>query len=171
MRSDSAWGRRPAACRQLVRRARNHVKADYARRAVEDEEREHLFGAFSEAVRNFDVDALAKVLTEDAVDAGRRRAGKVRRGARPLRGGALIAKAFIGFARLPTSAPAPGAVAHQRPAGMSDTSTKRPGNWCRPSHWRPRPPSGPHWRASTSKRNPDKLHGVLAALSRSGAAG
>ena len=59
--------RSPAACRQLASRARNRVKADYARREVEEEERERLFGAFSEAVRNFDVDALAKVLTEDAV--------------------------------------------------------------------------------------------------------
>jgi len=50
------------------------------------------------------VDALAKVLTEDAVmlaDGG----GKVSAVPRPLRGGALIAKAFIGFARLPTAAP------------------------------------------------------------------
>jgi RNA polymerase sigma-70 factor (ECF subfamily) len=94
--------RSPAACRQLASRARNHVKADYARREVEEEERARLFGAFSEAVRSFDVDALAKVLAEDAVmlaDGG----GKVSAVPRPLRGGALIAKTFIGFARLPTS--------------------------------------------------------------------
>lgn len=35
--------RSPAACRQLASRARNHVKADYARREVEQEERERLF--------------------------------------------------------------------------------------------------------------------------------
>ena len=78
--------RSPAACRQLASRARIHVKADYARREVDEEERERLFGAFSEAVRNFDVDALAKVLTEDAVmlaDGG----GKVSAVPRPLRGG------------------------------------------------------------------------------------
>ena len=94
--------RSPSACRQLSSRARNHIKADYARREVAEEERERLFGAFSEAVRNFDVDALAKVLTEDAVmlsDGG----GKVSAMSRPLHGGALVAKTFIGFAKLPTS--------------------------------------------------------------------
>ena len=51
-------------------------------------------------MRNLDVDALAKVLTEDAVmlsDGG----GKVLAVPRPLHGGALVAKTFIGFARLP----------------------------------------------------------------------
>jgi RNA polymerase sigma-70 factor (ECF subfamily) len=94
--------RSPAACRQLASRARSRVKADYARREVEEEERERLFGAFSEAVRNFDVDALAKVLAEDAVllsDGG----GKVSAVPHPLHGGALIARTLIGFARLPTS--------------------------------------------------------------------
>jgi RNA polymerase sigma-70 factor, ECF subfamily len=94
--------RSPAACRQLATRARNHVKTDYARREVEEEERARLFGAFSEAVRNFDVDALAKVLAEDAVmmsDGG----GKAAAVPRPLLGGALIAKALIGFAKLPSS--------------------------------------------------------------------
>jgi RNA polymerase sigma-70 factor (ECF subfamily) len=94
--------RSPAACRQLASRARNHVKADYARREVEEEERERLFSAFSEAVRSLDVDALAKVLAEDAVmlsDGG----GKVAAVPRPLHGGALVAKTFIGFARLPGS--------------------------------------------------------------------
>jgi RNA polymerase sigma-70 factor, ECF subfamily len=94
--------RSPAACRQLASRARNHVKADYARREVEEEERERLFGAFSEAVRSLDVDALAKALAEDAVmlsDGG----GKVAAVPRPLHGGALVAKTFIGFARLPSS--------------------------------------------------------------------
>jgi RNA polymerase sigma-70 factor (ECF subfamily) len=94
--------RSPAACRQLASRARNHVKADYARREVAQEERERLFGAFSEAVRSLDVDALARVLAEDAVmlsDGG----GKVAAVPRPLHGGELVAKTFIGFARLPTS--------------------------------------------------------------------
>lgn len=94
--------RSPAACRQLASRARNHVKADYARREVDQEERQRLFSAFCDAVRTFDVEALARVLTEDAVmlaDGG----GKVSAVPRPLHGGALIAKTFIGFAKLPTS--------------------------------------------------------------------
>ncbi len=92
--------RSPAACRQLASRASNHVKTDYARREVEQEERERLFAAFVEAVRNLDVEALARVLAEDAVlltDGG----GKVSAVPRPLQGGALVARTFIGFARLP----------------------------------------------------------------------
>jgi RNA polymerase sigma-70 factor, ECF subfamily len=112
--------RSPAACRQLASRARNHVKADYARREVEEEERERLFGAFSEAVRNFDVDALAKVLTEDAVmlaDGG----GKVSAVPRPLRGGAPD-RQDLHRLRQAADKPrlAPGVGAHQRPAGLSD---------------------------------------------------
>jgi len=94
--------RSPAACRQLASRARNHVKADYARREVAEEERERLFGAFSEAVRTRDVDALARVLAADAVmmsDGG----GKASAVRQPLRGAALIARTFISFASLPTS--------------------------------------------------------------------
>jgi RNA polymerase sigma-70 factor, ECF subfamily len=94
--------RNPAACRQLAGRARNHVKAHYARREVLEEERERLYAAFSEAVRNRDVDALAKVLTDDAVmlaDGG----GKARALPRPLRGAMRIAKTLIGYARWESS--------------------------------------------------------------------
>nr|WP_255370095.1 RNA polymerase sigma factor SigJ [Roseateles sp. YR242] len=95
-------GRSAAACRQLASRARQHVKADYARHEVEEEERQRLFGAFVTALQDFDVDALARVLTEDAVllaDGG----GKVSAVPRVLEGGALVAKVFVGFARMPTS--------------------------------------------------------------------
>ena len=54
--------RSPAACRQLASRARQHVKADYARREVAQEERDRLFGAFARALQDLDVDALARVL-------------------------------------------------------------------------------------------------------------
>ncbi len=90
------------ACRQLVSRARKNVKADYARREVAREEREQLLGAFMQALRTQDVAALAQVLTADAValaDGG----GKVSALPRPLRSGALVAKALVGFAALPTS--------------------------------------------------------------------
>ena len=154
--------RSPAACRQLASRARKNVKADYARREVEDEERERLFTAFSDAVRSFDVDALAKVLAEDVVlmaDGG----GKASAATRPLHGGALVAKTFIGFAKLPTShwrlEPAringlPGCLVFDQPTGElvqtialapSATETGRIG-------------------ALYIQRNPDKLRGVLAAL-------
>jgi len=162
--------RGPAACRQLASRARNHVKADYARREVEEEERERLFGAFSEAVRNFDVDALAKVLTEDAVmlaDGG----GRVSATPHPLRGGTLIAKTFIDFARLPSSRawrlqPAringlPGCVIFDDATGQLVQTIALAPSATEPGHI----------GALYIQRNPDKLQGVLAALGRSAAAG
>lgn len=157
--------RNPAACRQLASRARTHVKADYARREVDQEEGERLFGAFCDAVRNFDVDALARVLTEDAVmlaDGG----GKVSAVPRPLHGGALIAKTFIGFARLPASRAwrlesaringLPGCLIFDDTTGLlvqtivlapSATEAGRIG-------------------ALYIQRNPEKLQGVLATLGR-----
>ena len=155
--------RSPAACRQLASRARVHVKADYARREVEDEERERLFGAFSAAVRNLDVDALAKVLTEDAVmlsDGG----GKVLAVPRPLHGGALVAKTFIGFARLPSSRawrlePAringlPGCLVFDDATGQLVQTVALAPSATEPDRI----------GALYIQRNPDKLQGVLAAL-------
>ena len=94
--------RSEAACRQLISRARKNVKADYARREVAQEERGQLIDAFMHAVRSHDVSALARLLAEDAVllaDGG----GKVSAVARPLHGGALVARTFIGFAQMPRS--------------------------------------------------------------------
>ena len=155
--------RSAAACRQLASRARVHVKADYARREVEDEERERLFGAFSAAVRNLDVDALAKVLTEDAVmlsDGG----GKVLAVPRPLHGGALVAKTFIGFARLPGSRawrlePAringlPGCLVFDDATGQLVQTVALAPSATEPDRI----------GALYIQRNPDKLQGVLAAL-------
>jgi RNA polymerase sigma-70 factor (ECF subfamily) len=39
------------ACRQLVSRARRHIKAGYARCEVADEERQRLAAAFAQAIR------------------------------------------------------------------------------------------------------------------------
>jgi RNA polymerase sigma-70 factor, ECF subfamily len=155
--------RSPAACRQLASRARNRVKADYARREVQQEEHERLFGAFNEAVRSFDVEALAKVLTEDAVmlsDGG----GKVNALPRPLHGGALIAKTLMGFARLWTRhawrvEPAringlPGCLFFDDASGrLMQTIALAPS-------------ASERGRigAVYIQRNPDKLQGVLAAL-------
>lgn len=94
--------RSEAACRQLISRARKNIKADYARREVAREEAERLVTAFMDAVRSRDVAGLAALLAEDAVlmaDGG----GKVSAVPRPLRGGAVIARTFIGFAQMPTS--------------------------------------------------------------------
>lgn len=90
--------RTPAACRQLASRARTHVKAQYARREVEEEERQRLFVAFADALQRRDVEALARVLAEDAVllsDGG----GKVAAVPYPLAGGLRIATALVGFAK------------------------------------------------------------------------
>ncbi len=94
--------RNEAACRQLISRARKRVKADYARSEVAEEERQRLFDAFASAVRDRDVNALARVLAQDAIllaNGG----GKVTAVPRPLHSGTTVARAFIGFARLPTS--------------------------------------------------------------------
>jgi RNA polymerase sigma-70 factor, ECF subfamily len=156
--------RTPAACRKLATRARNHVKADYARREVEDEERERLFGAFSDALRNFDVDALAKALTEDAVmlsDGG----GKASAVPRPLHGGALIARTLIGFARLPTSHwrleaarinGLPGCLVFDGATGRLVQTVALAPSATEPGRI----------GALYIQRNPDKLQGVLEALGR-----
>ena len=91
--------RNPDTCRQLVSRARRHVKAGYARCEVAEEERQRLAAAFAQAIRTQDVHALAQVLAKDAVlvaDGG----GKVSAITKPLRGNVGIAKALIGWARL-----------------------------------------------------------------------
>lgn len=92
--------RSEAACRQLSSRARKNIKADYARREVAQEERDSLVNAFMDAVRSHDVTALVQVLTADAVllaDGG----GKVSALPRPLHGNEVIARTFIGFAKMP----------------------------------------------------------------------
>ncbi|MCE4557593.1 RNA polymerase sigma factor SigJ [Pelomonas cellulosilytica] len=92
-----------ATCRQLVSRARRNVKADYARRDVAREEGERLVQAFMDAVRDRDVSGLASLLAKEAVmlaDGG----GKVSAVPRPLQGGERIARTFIGFARMASSA-------------------------------------------------------------------
>lgn len=157
--------RSPAACRQLASRARKHVSADYARREVEQEERDRLFGAFSEALRSFDVEALARVLTEDAVllaDGG----GKVSAVPYPLHGAALIAKTFIGFARLPGSRdwrlqPAringlPGCLIIDGASGRLVQTVALAPSAAEPGRI----------GAIYIQRNPDKLRGVMAALER-----
>jgi len=157
--------REPAACRQLASRARNHVKADYARREVEEEERERLFAAFSEAVRSFDVEALAKVLAEDAqmlADGG----GKVSAISQPLRGGAAIAKTMVGFAKLPTSRDwrwegtringLPGFLIFDGATGQLLQTIALAPSATEPGRI----------GALYIQRNPDKLQGVLEALAR-----
>jgi len=155
--------RSPAACRQLASRARIHVKADYARREVAEEERERLFGAFSAAVRNLDIDALAKVLTEDAVmlsDGG----GKVTAVPYPLHGGALVAKTFIGFARRATHRVwrlEPARINGLPACVMFDDAS---GELVQAIALAPSATEPGRIGALYIQRNPDKLRGLLAAL-------
>ena len=145
--------RSPAACRQLASRARQHVKADYARHEVEDEERDRLFGAFSEAVRNFDVDALAAVLAEDAVmlaDGG----GKVSALSRPLHGARTSPRRS---SVLPGSRPATRGAWSRRASTAwraSSSSTTPLATWCRPSRWQCRRRSPAASARSTSSAIP-----------------
>jgi RNA polymerase sigma-70 factor (ECF subfamily) len=91
-------GRSAAACRQLATRARAHVLTEQVRVDVQHEQAEQLLGAFVQTIASGDTDALARLLTDDAVmlsDGG----GIVTAVAQPLHGGVLIAKVLVGFTR------------------------------------------------------------------------
>lgn len=71
-----AIGRGEAASRQLAARARAHVRAAWPRFPVSAEQGEAVLGAFLHAVREGDVAALGRLLSEEAVlhsDGGGRR--------------------------------------------------------------------------------------------------
>lgn len=92
-------GRSAAACRQLAARARVHVQSDHARVDLQREQNDQLLGAFVQTIVSGDVEALARLLTQDAQmlsDGG----GIVTAVAQPLSGAELIAKALIGFAKV-----------------------------------------------------------------------
>lgn len=156
--------RSPDTCRQLASRARAHVKADYARREVAREEHERLYAAFMEAVRSLDVDALARVLAEDAVmlaDGG----GKANAVPYPLHGATLIAKAFIGFARLPTSRSwrLERATVNGHPGSLVFDDGDG-GRLVQTVVLAPSARASDRIGAIYIQRNPDKLRGVLASL-------
>jgi RNA polymerase sigma-70 factor (ECF subfamily) len=78
-------GRGEAACRQLARRARDHVREARPRFQVSQEASTRLAIAFMQAAQNNDLDALKSMLAEDAVmvtDGG----GKRKAALRPLVG-------------------------------------------------------------------------------------
>lgn len=159
--------RSPATCRQLASRARANVTADYARREVQAEERERLFSAFSKALLDRDVDALAAVLVEDAVmlsDGG----GKATAVPRPLHGNLRIAKVLVGFARLPASTGwrlEPGRINGLPGCLVIDAST---GQLIQTISLAPSAKVPGRIGAVYIQRNPDKLEGVRAALRRTG---
>lgn len=158
--------RSPAACRQLSSRARRRVRDEAPRREVTQADGHRLWLAFSQAVRTRDVDALAQLLSADALmmsDGG----GVVSAVPRPLHGGEVIARTFIGFARMPTSQgwrlePAwlhgmPGCLVFDDLAGgrlvqamVLEPAVGEPGRI----------------GALYTQRNPEKLRSLLAALAR-----
>ncbi|GAA4342706.1 sigma-70 family RNA polymerase sigma factor [Pigmentiphaga soli] len=91
-------GRGEAACRQLAARARVHVREARPRVRVTEQESMRIAAAFIEASRRGDLEALQRLLAEDAVlhsDGG----GKRRAAMRPVRGRDRIARFFAGIAR------------------------------------------------------------------------
>lgn len=88
--------RSEAACRQLAARAREHVRSNQPRFEANDQEARRLADAFVMAVTTGDLDALGRVLADDAVlysDGG----GKRRAALNPLFGSDRIARFYRGI--------------------------------------------------------------------------
>jgi RNA polymerase sigma-70 factor (TIGR02957 family) len=86
-------GKSEAACRQLVHRAKEHVRDTRPRFAVDREEHAALVNRFTGAVASGDFGAMRDILAPDAVlmgDGG----GKVASFGRPVEGGERIAQLF-----------------------------------------------------------------------------
>lgn len=87
-------------CRQILRRAKQHVDAGRPRFEPSRERRELLLARFLAAVRGGDVDGLVGLLAADAVhvaDGG----GKARATAVPIAGGDKVARLWAAFGRRP----------------------------------------------------------------------
>ena len=93
-----ALGRSPAACRQLVSRARRHVQAERPRATVPPEEGRALTEAFFRASKTGDMAALTQLLAQDVElvsDGG----GKVLATLNPIYGRAKVMRLAEGLAR------------------------------------------------------------------------
>jgi RNA polymerase sigma-70 factor (ECF subfamily) len=91
--------RSEASCRQLVARARRHLRDDHRRFDADTARHEELLDRFIGAAEEGDLDALEALLAEDAVvyaDGG----GKVAAARKPIRGAARVARFMAGVARL-----------------------------------------------------------------------
>lgn len=89
--------RSEATCRQLAKRAREHVRLDLPRRAVSPEEAASFARAFFEAAHRSDPTALHKLLAQDVVlhaDGG----GKVTSVLNPIFGADKVARFYAGVA-------------------------------------------------------------------------
>jgi len=91
----AALKRAEPACRQLVSRARKHVRAERPRFDADRGERERLLGAFVGAVQAGDLDALVALLADDATlisDGG----GKATAALNPIEGATNVARFLLG---------------------------------------------------------------------------
>jgi RNA polymerase sigma-70 factor, ECF subfamily len=94
----AALGKTQAACRQLLHRARERVRADRPRFEVDGETHQRLLTRFVEAMRSADEVSLMALFAEDATltsDSG----GKVRAAINVIHGGDRIARLLMGVAR------------------------------------------------------------------------
>ncbi len=93
-----ALGRSEAACRQLTSRARARVQKARPRYRPSDDEHERVVRAFGAAILSGDLEALQKLLAEDAVlypDGG----GRVVSALRPIQGSERVVRFLFGVLR------------------------------------------------------------------------
>lgn len=96
--------RKEAACRQLAKRAREHLRKDKPRFKTDREDKQALADAFFSAARQGDVSQLQQLLQENAVlhsDGGGRRLAALRL----INGADKICRLFAGIARKSTGYP------------------------------------------------------------------
>lgn len=89
-------GKTEPNCRQIARRARQHLGAANAPRAVDPAEHDRLLRLFFQATQHGDVEGMIAMLAPDAVllsDGG----GKVPAARQPIAGAAKVARSMIGF--------------------------------------------------------------------------
>lgn len=90
-----------ANCRQIVRRAKQHIVERRPRFDTSPEQKERLLGQFFQALEAGDMDGLLTVLADDITlwsDGG----GKVSAARRPIHGAAHVARFLFGLQRLAT---------------------------------------------------------------------
>lgn len=91
-------GRRPDACRQLARRARNRVRSQGATLSVDPKQHEALLHAFLQASQEGELQRLESILANDVVlvsDGG----GRVVAATRPIQGASNVSRFLVGIAR------------------------------------------------------------------------
>lgn len=91
-------GKDPAACRQLLHRAKNHITAHRPRFSASPTQHQTILATFMQTLINGDFESMVQLLTEDALatsDGG----GKVTAATRPIVGRERVAKFLFGLHR------------------------------------------------------------------------